>query len=412
MNFILENCIKNYNKKVEESEKMREILKNKLEKNCEGKKYDFLLNKNEPDDKLENINKSDCDKDDKKKISIYKVNNVMEEFINNNMCFYMGKIHDLNDELETIKEINSENIEKFNEMNKLNESNFMELKKCIYEKCSFDINMFLPNPTNICFTDTESIHQFIVPEKINLIFVTIVGGGGAGGIGYCSNNYFYSGGGGGAGACVIKKPVKVEPNLIIYVKVGKGGNAKERKHGENSSIRFCMKSDDNKIKTKGGKNGYPRLNDDCSLELKIDGGEGGELCYPFLSGCDGEDGKMIPTKSCHNNYYKCYKKCDYNFPGKDGCDGEISFPSGPTSCPGNGGCSLFYDGGCGGTNYFSEGGKSGNHNNPIGCDGIYGSGGGGSCPKYKLNFCKKLSGNGGDGMVIIELGSYYSVNCK
>ncbi len=438
---MLDNFIKNYNKKVDICEKKNQILEEKI--NYEKNKYDFLLEKKE---EIKKENKGEikgeikeeikceirCEmkeemkdevkeeireeirkevKDEIIKVNINKVNDVMTEFVNNNMCFYMGKIHDLTEELDIIKTIHNENTEKFNEMNKISESNlleysnkFDELKRTILEKCSFDINMLMPNPTNICFTDTNKIHQYIIPEKINLIFVTIVGGGGAGGIGYCSNQYFYSGGGGGAGACIIKKPIKVEPNLILYIKVGEGGNSKDRKHGESSYIRFCFKSNDNRIKAKGGKNGYPQLKDGCDLDLKVDGGEGGELCYPFLSGNNGEDGKMIPTKNYHNN--KCYKKTDYNFPGTDGCDGEISFPSGPTSCPGSGGCSVFYDGGCGGTNYFSDGGKCGNNYNSIGYDGSYGSGGGGSCPKYKLDFCKKLSGNGGDGIIIIELGAY------
>lgn len=425
MNSILDNYIKKYNKNVDVLEKKNKNLEERI--NCEKNKFDLLLEKKE-DIKKEKETEDDGEKvikNEMTKININKVHDVMTEFINNNMCFYMGKIHDLTEELNGIKNVNDENTKKFNEINKINELNlleysnkFDELKRTIMEKCSFDPNILLSNsihtsistPTNICFTDTEKIHQFVIPEKINLIFVTIVGGGGAGGVGFCSNQYFYSGGGGGAGACIIKKPVKVEPNLILYIKVGNGGKSKEMKGGENSSIRFCIRSSDNKIKAKGGKNGYPQLRDNCSMDLKVDGGEGGELCYPFLSGCAGEDGKMIPTNSCHNNYHKSYKKCDYNFPGKDGCDGEISFPSGPTSCPGAGGCSVFYEGGCGGTNYFSEGGMCGNNYNPIGYDGHYGSGGGGSCPKYKLNYCDKLSGNGGDGIVIIELGYYYELN--
>ena len=244
----------------------------------------------------------------------------------------------------------------------------------INNECIENVNMEKVSccPFRKVYTDTTKIHKFIIDMEIDLMFVTIIGGGGAGGIGYIKNMYYYSGGGGGASACFIKKPIEVKKGSILKIKVGKGGNINCCRDGEDSFVEI-LTCDNNKniVCVEGGKNGKSSL---C-FDGKVDGGKGGK-----------------------NSYNKC-------FDGKDGKNGSISIPSQFLCYGGMGGNSHFYLGGDGGGSYFSLGGNGGNGGNSaniIGCDGKYGSGGGGSAPKCNIDKNEKLSGDGGDGIVIIE----------
>lgn len=396
-NYILEKCIKKYDEK----------LKNKKNKHSEN-----ISDNNGDNNKCihkcvhtcEHECSHACNDDEKNKTpNIIQIHDVMTEFMKTNMNFYMSKVYELNDELESVKNENKELNNKIKSSYCSNKKKIIEqnkkldkLEQCIIDKCdNFTLSQNTSYPQNICFTDALNIHYYIIPENIKVIFVTIVAGGGAGGIGHCANQYFYSGGGGGAGACIIKKPLYIEPGTTLSIKIGGGGESNTNKTGEDSYIEYIDKCHDPvKITVKGGNNGYPLIIDkDCKkLSGEVQGGEGGKTCYPYLSGYDGCDGKLIMANS-------------YNFNGVTGCSGEISYPSGPTTIPGDGGCSLYEDGGNGGTNYFASGGICGSQYNSIGENGSFGSGGGGSCPKYKLDFCSQLSGNGGNGIVIIELGN-------
>jgi len=232
------------------------------------------------------------------------------------------------------------------------------------------------SPAKTIFTCTNQIHQIVIDKDIDFIFVTIIAGGGAGGIGFIRNMYYYSGGGGGAGSCFIKKPVSVKKNYTLRIKVGKGGDIMQNKNGEHSYVKVynqCGKCE-YKVFVSGGKNGYPSYSMITSNveHVSVCGGYGGENC-----------------NSC--------------FSGNNGCDGKISIPSQFVSSGGNGACSHFYEGGDGGGNYFNCGGSGGVYSDKIcGQDGKYGSGGGGSAPKMNINPHTQNSGNGGDGMVMIE----------
>lgn len=275
------------------------------------------------------------------------------------------------------------------------------------------------NYGRMVYTDTSKIHNLIIDADIEMLFLTIVAGGGAGGIGFVKDMYYFSGGGGGAGACYIKKPIKASKNTLLKIKVGKGGYLKgchKSEHGEDSFVEIfhpqlsctsctsCTSSDSYSntihccdchnqrcelILTKGGKNAHPNNNQvSCYLNNNNDI----DMCCVEISG--GKGGV---------NDFKC-------FDGDDGGDGCVSVPSQFAASGGNGGCSCIYEGGCGGGNYFNNGGAGGNYLSSsdrsgcmiIGSDGKFGSGGGGSAPKINIDFKKKLSGYGGDGIVIIE----------
>jgi len=231
-------------------------------------------------------------------------------------------------------------------------------------------------PNTTILTCTNKVHKIVVNPAAEFIFITIVAGGGAGGIGFIKNMYYYSGGGGGAGACFIKKPIQVKKNYMLHIKIGKGGDIVSGKNGEDSYVKVIDSHGkcEYKMVVCGGKNGYPSYNMvTCDTKnISVNGGLGGSSCTP------------------------CYS-------GNDGCPGQISVPSQFASHGGNGGCSHFGDGGDGGGNHFNCGGSGGNYKDAMcGQDGQYGSGGGGSAPKINTNSNIKKSGNGGDGMAIIE----------
>jgi len=238
------------------------------------------------------------------------------------------------------------------------------------------------NPTNNC-----------------IIYITAVAGGGAGGVGFINNLYYFSGGGGGAGSCMIKKPIIInetsEQNSVytIEINVGRGGDQQSLRDGTDTVI--CINKTLNGIQEtletlilKGGKNAMPNTDtiykiqnniittSDIGLDNIISGGQGGlSSCYEL-------------------------------FNGKNGKDGEIGMPSLPRPQTGEGGKSIYSNNsgsGLGGGNYFTAGGKGGNVDVPLGTDGKIGGGGGGSIPKSTIDYSSQLSGNGGNGLVIIEI---------
>lgn len=220
----------------------------------------------------------------------------------------------------------------------------------------------------IVYTDVTTTHQFIVEEDISLLFITMVGGGGAGGVGCVDGFYYYSGGGGGSGSPLIKKPINVCMGSTINIIVGRGAKYPEEEGQASCIIVETMGKDTITIKADGGKSGHPHYN---MITKSVNGGAGGVGINCILHGCPGEDG-------------------------------AISNPSQIPANGGNGASSFFCIGGRGGSSYFNIGGEGGDEDNIIGQNGNFGSGGGGSAPHLILDITQQLSGNGGDGIIIIE----------
>jgi hypothetical protein len=220
------------------------------------------------------------------------------------------------------------------------------------------------------YEDTSQIHKLYIDhdKQYSYAFITMTGGGGAGGVGFIDGLFYYSGGGGGGAASIINKPVKIYQGCVFKIKVGAGGSQSHNRHGSSSCITViypdCTRI---KITAMGGCNACPTL----AHETVTCGGCGG-----------------ISDLTEINN-------------GNDGAPGVLSIPSQMCACGADGGSSSLYEGGAGGGSYFMIGGRAGNQKSLIGCDGKYGSGGGGSAPRMVFN--KKLSGNGGDGIIIINL---------
>ena len=231
----------------------------------------------------------------------------------------------------------------------------------------------ITNITNIINNEYD-LTKVIVYEQVNItntlkidvdsyVFITMVGGGGAGGIGYINNIYYYGGGGGGSGSFIVNKPIQVVAGTIIYTTVGEGGDISVPRNGGSSTVIILDPSGNTEtIIVCGGKNGHPSDPSDTSVL----GGAGGS--------CDG----CIITK------------------GIDGDPGTISVPSQISAIGGKGGCSNFDSGGAGGGTYSIE-----NSVILIGEDGRLGSGGGGSAPRMLIE--GKLSGYGGNGIIILNI---------
>lgn len=229
----------------------------------------------------------------------------------------------------------------------------------------------------IIYTEPKE-HVFVIEHDIKFIYLTGIAGGGSGGVGCIKDMFYYSGGGGGAGSCIINKPVSVIKGTIITFTIGKGG--------------YCSDGGDTIINIK-----YP----DGKMEIIIL--NGGKKAEPFIEMCP------YTTENINNINIQISVSGGKGgistlctFSGKDGEDGNISVPSYLAIESGNGACSHFYKGGEGGSNYFSKGGIGGVINALIGQDGIMGSGGGGSAPKSIIEINEKITGRGGNGMLIIE----------
>jgi hypothetical protein len=225
---------------------------------------------------------------------------------------------------------------------------------------------------NFYMEDPSKTYTIRVRDVKNC-FITAAGGGGAGGIGFVKDVRYYSGGGGGSSACIIKRPIKVNNNVTIQVRVGRGGNTLSD-HGRSTVIKLV---EDNKvieyIRIRGGLNGCPSYSDIINMEsdIKMHGGKGG-------------------------------KGISYHLKGNDGEDGNFTYASQIKRGAGNGGSNNFFKGGKGGSNLFMVGGKGGYEDCIVGRDGKYGSGGGGSCSRLIFEGATKLSGEGGCGFVLIE----------
>ena len=227
----------------------------------------------------------------------------------------------------------------------------------------------------IIYYDTDKPYIFNLTNNVCIIFVTMVAGGGCGGRGIATDKYCISGGGGGGGGGLIKMPINVDANSQIILNVGKGGSLHDNIHGLDTSIIIVYKGLTRKYIISGGKSGTPINQNNIDQKIFI-GGDGGiadiSKCF---SGSPGTDGGIILNSQC-------------NISAGEG--GNSSFSVG-----GEGGNSFFYVGGIGGISNVS-----GININPIGKDGSFGSGGGGSAPLFEgLN---PDSGKGGDGFVIIE----------
>lgn len=297
--------------------------------------------------------------------------------IGQNLDFVQYEINTINDSFkEVINELKIEN-EKYkitiNEINNIHDTIDNILIKINNCNCNNNCNS---NCVNICncdckkkiYTDTTQSHTLVINNDIKFIYLTMVGGGGAGGVGFVKNIYYYSGGGGGSGACVINKPISVTIGTIITITVGKGSDARYDLKGGDTFIEILYPDLRKEvILVNGGKNGNPLI--ECNQSVK--GGEGGSNYLCIFKGCNGHDGLIsLPSYACANG--------------------------------GNGGSSCFYKGGNGGSSYFNSGGNGGCIVNLLGENGVFGSGGGGSCPKSKINLECRISGCGGDGIVIIE----------
>lgn len=214
------------------------------------------------------------------------------------------------------------------------------------------------------YTETGKIHRLGIVRNISKIFVTLIGAGGAGGLGYISNNYYYSGGGGGSGAYARRIPVEVHDGYVVFIVVGKGGNLSERRDGDETYVQVLDRNGNpiRKISASGAGNGHPHTLDDTL----VDGGN---------------------AAMDNGAYFR---------DGLPGNNGHVSLPSQANIVGGNGADSGYAKGGIGG------GTQTNDEIQFIGGDGSFGSGGGGSSPKPNIDLNEKLSGNGGDGFVMIE----------
>lgn len=229
----------------------------------------------------------------------------------------------------------------------------------------------------VFITDVTKTTEIVVDQDISVVFVTMVGGGGAGGVGCVDRHRYMSGGGGGSGSCVIKKPVVVKFGDRLLIDVGRGGVAtKDVKAGDTTVkvVSRCMTKET--VVVFGGCNGLPDVataSSPTEQEVRLTGGSGG-----------------VSEQHC------CLQ-------GKPGNDGMVSLPSQISNEGGDGGNSVFANSGGGGSNIFSIGGESGSTSCIIGGDGRFGSGGGGSAPVLNVDTTRQVSGNGGDGFVLIEM---------
>lgn len=316
----------------------------------------------------------------------FLLQNYKDKMENNNKCSHNQDKNIINHEIKKIKNKNKIYDERYkqiiNEINNINQIIKYDHEK-IYKNIQKINNIKIPrsNKNREIFEDYDKIIHYKINKDINTIFITIVGGGGAGGIGFINDVYYYSGGGGGAGSCLVKKPIKVKINYKLKICVGKGGTYNSN---SNNTIVKVYNECDKKIETiiaEGGKNGYPTIDMineiiHCKKKFNVNdivkGGSGGKSML-----CESLD-------------------------GKNGNDGGFALPCQISSYGGTGGNCMFFKGGNGGNNMLNNGGESGDKYYINGEDGCYGSGGGGSYPRSIIDQKSKLSGNGGNGFVLIE----------
>ena len=207
------------------------------------------------------------------------------------------------------------------------------------------------------FTDPDQVYEIIVPNGIDIIFISEIGGGGAGGYAKI-DGHIYSGGGGGSGSVMIECPMSIESGSRLEIRVGRGGSIDITRDlgdssidGEESSVTVFKRN--LKLKKASVTGGRGANGNKCG-----DGGKGS--LSSNLNGDTGEDGQTQVFSMIHN------------------------------AKGGNGGSSYFGPGGLGG--------MSGDNSTNAGLNGKKGSGGGGA---GILDMSDK-PGNGGDGIVIIH----------
>ena len=244
--------------------------------------------------------------------------------------------------------------------------------------------LFEKNNSCHLFTDTEIEHHLHINDN-TIVYITAVGGGGAGGCGFIDGMYYYSGGGGGSGAYLVECPINITNKANIHIKIGKGGRQDKNINGGDTIIKIIyMDGSTNDIRIGGGKNGNPLIS--------------------AINAQTTNTGKNT-ILSMHNNPQNISTEGGYGgtstlpiiLSGNKGGSGSVSLPSQSQSTAGSGGSSLLIKG------------LPGTSTDKFGVDGTYGSGGGGSLPTRTINSIisdlsnkKPLSGNGGDGFVIIR----------
>ena len=212
---------------------------------------------------------------------------------------------------------------------------------------------------------TGTTQTMVIDENTNIIYITGIAGGGAGGIGFIKDTYYCSGAGGGAGACIINKPLLVSPKTIIKINVGRGGSQMDQLDGQPTIIEIICPDQ---------KTEYIVINGGCTMQDIIDKNINMDNILNKISGGKGGISQLSSI-----------------FNGANGQDGYISLPSQQLSV-----------GGVGGSSIMSVGKSEGDTNNIIGKNGQYGSGGCGSNPLYNIPINQLVSGNGGNGVVLIE----------
>lgn len=327
-------------------------------------------------------NDTDCSStsnssDDSCNTKIYDIIKTYDEKMNTTVDYIQNQLNDIKKLFILEYEKNELDIERYKqlylEIDKIN--NVME--DCLLKKCG-DSKIECQS-CNVIFNETDAIHIYEISECIKWIYITVVGGGGAGGCGSIVNSIYYSGGGGGSGAAIVKKPIFTGgKKTVLQITVGKGGSMMSGScDGTATIVKVIIEGQPTiTITVEGGKSGNPICGDDNTTQI-VDGGTGGktDTCVQ-LGGCDGSPG-------------------------------SITIPSQPVANGGNGASSILASGGTGGGNIFASGGKgfimtyTGEFF--VGENGTFGSGGGGAVPRLNLaNLPIQLSGNGGDGVCIIE----------
>lgn len=339
--------------------------------------------------KYNNQKKKKCKKHNKKihnkynnKCSIFNNFDVIAENHNVTTDFLQKQLNTLNCKIGSIDGIQNCNNERYLQL--LREVDYLilntEKNADTINDCECDKN----SDNRVVYTDTSTIHRLIIKKDIKFVFITMTGGGGAGGIGFVNGIYYCSAGGGGAGSCCIKIPLCVQKNDVLCIKVGKGGDIKTNTHGSDSYVELIRNCERDVIIADGGINGKPYFNSLCELKSS-------DITNNDIDELSGGNGGINLLNKC--------------FSGENGENGIITVPSQLQACGGNGGNNNFYSGGTGGKNYFHSGGDGGNEHlntSPVGLSGKFGSGGGGSASIMNHSNLCVLSGNGGDGFVIIE----------
>ncbi len=265
--------------------------------------------------------------------------------------------------------------------------------------------------------------NFVVPEGVTRVYVTMCGGGGAGGHGYTvayyNNSPGHGGRGGNGGCSVVRQVIPVTPGNTIPVIVGAGGIAADAHNSGGAYI------------TKGGDSSFG--------DLVVWGGLGAPVAthsnrtepdapqYPEFSGNTdtgqyfasrlGGSGKQwynpqIVNPTSDNHWQQYYRQIALangqpflSIPG--GSNGVHHWPHGYTSdmgwCGGGGGAGLGGKGGDGGL------GTSTGHSQPATSGEAAapntgaGGGGGGGGDNGNLTYSKGApGGNGGSGFVLVE----------